>query len=115
MSSTPAPNTPTRTAAEVAREFANRWPQTSEGSYRITPDGGVTYVQMLEVLVREAEERGAARERALCLADIEGERLTGETGEEADLAYNQALGDAKSAILNRVPAPTVGTPGKEEG
>lgn len=51
--------------------------------------------------IREAEERGAARERQACIEAAEGERLTGETGEPEDEAYNNAIRDVVAALRAR--------------
>ena len=48
-----------------------------------------------------AERRGAEVEREACLLAVEGERLTDDTGEPEDDAYNQAVDDALNAIRAR--------------
>jgi hypothetical protein len=121
----PNPVTPTTEAREIERLRAlnsslNRRCQQAEAAARHNVEEcrrqGVPlgrylanwaardYMRQLEEArteVAEAERRGAAREREACIEDASNERLTGETGEESDLAYNQAIDDVVKAIRAR--------------
>jgi hypothetical protein len=72
--------------------------------YVFTPkdrEGEEEFRAALASLFAAAEAGGAERERALCIEDAEGERLSGETGEESDEAYNTAIEHVVNAICAR--------------
>ena len=87
----------TMTPEEKAEQLAEKW--WDEGSINHT--FGPAQEAELARAIREAVEE----ERATCLRDIEGERLSGETDDEGDKAYNMALEHAAEAIRERPAQP----------
>lgn len=64
-------------------------------------EGEEEFRARLLAVISEASARGARVERERCIADAEGERLTGDTGEEGDKAYNMAIEHVVDAIRSR--------------
>lgn len=88
---------PDEETAEVARKILNGC-YVGDREHKLAPE---LLVDAIALALVEASARGARVERERCIADAEGERLTGDTGEEEDKAYNMAIEHVVDAIRSR--------------
>jgi hypothetical protein len=86
---------------QTPEERAHKVVHGTLATRHLTPAERNTLVERIASALSAAEERGAARERERCLADIDSERLYGDTGDRGDEAYNMALEHACEAIRRR--------------